>query len=584
MRAPFRVAALLVLLVPVLGWAVRHRPVPDPRLLPDGAVDHSVTYSNILPEDYVGPQACRQCHAKNYRLWSQHPHRRMNQLPGPQTIRGDFNEATLELGRGSVQFSHEGDTYYVTVRQDGRTLRRWRATRTVGSRFMQYCIGVQTEGPEPPDSPVWREHMIPLGYWITAGRWLPKHYFDPDGPELLRDGIPVVEGLDKYDDVRPWTAVCLSCHNTAPYAYRAVHRLYAGFPDATVSLAVGPLSAALSRTVETAPSLKSFEEINARLHADEHLVTLGISCESCHFGGREHAQNGGKIAFLPTSPYLKITNHRPDRPLTDSRKEPATVNGICSQCHSGFARLFPNGGATCNSREGLDFHSGSCTSQMTCVHCHEPHTAGPAAGGPTDPAHVAVCSKCHTQYTQPQQAAAHARHAGSAGVTCLDCHMPRQTLGLDALVRTHRVSLPVEEAMVASGAPTACNLCHLDKSLNWTLQELRQGWGREVRSPSRSGSQNDRPVGEAWLASNDSHLRLLASQSYARSPLGKARLPELIRSLNDPEPINRVFHARAVESVWGRKLSRAEYELTAPPAVRAAQIERLLAEFARTNR
>jgi hypothetical protein len=158
--------------------------------------------------------------------------------------------------------------------------------------------------------------------------------------------------------------------------------------------------------------------------------------------------------------------------------------------------------------------------------------------------------------------------------------MPRQTLGLDALVRTHRVSHPVEPSMVSSGGPTACNLCHLDRTLDWTLEELRRGWGREVRLPHDRGSEQDRPTGEAWLASPDPLLRLLASQSYARSPLGRGGLPELIRSLNDPEPINRVFHARAVEAVWGRKLSHSEYELTAPPAVRARQIEKLLAECA----
>jgi hypothetical protein len=575
MRTPYRIAAALVFVLPVIGWAIRHRSLPDPRLLPDSAIDYSVTYSNILPEDYVGPEACRQCHAGKYRLWSTHPHRRMNQLPGPQTIRGDFNDHTLALGHGSVHFNREGDTYWVSVQQGGHTLRRWRVTRTVGSRFMQYCIGVQTEGPEPPDSPVWREHMIPFGYWITLGRWLPKHFFDPDGPELLGDGVPLVEGLDKYEDVRPWTGVCLSCHNTAPYAFRAVHKLYAGFPDTTVALAVRPLSAALTPTVEAGPSLQSFEGINSRLEPDRHLVTLGISCESCHFGGREHAQNGGKISFLPTSPYLKVANHRPDRPLTSDRKNPVTITGICTQCHAGFARLYPNGGATCNSREGLDFTSGFCTSRMSCVHCHEPHTAGPPAGGPTNPAHVAVCSTCHAQYADPEAAAAHSRHSAASGVTCLDCHMPRQTLGLDALVRTHRISNPVEQTMIAQGAPNACNLCHLDRSLSWTLHELEQGWGRRITA---SGAAAERPVGEMWLHSDDTLLRLLASQSYARSPLGRAKLPELIGLLNDPEPINRVFHARAVEALWGRKLSQADYELTAPPAQRLQQIERLLAD------
>jgi hypothetical protein len=130
--------------------------------------------------------------------------------------------------------------------------------------------------------------------------------------------------------------------------------------------------------------------------------------------------------------------------------------------------------------------------------------------------------------------------------------------------------------MISQGAPNACNLCHLDRSLGWTLAELERGWGRRLKP----GGADDleRPVGEAWLSSSDPHLRLLASQSYARSPLGRTRLADLVGALNDPEPINRVFHLRAVEAIAGRKLSRQEYELTAPPAERQRQIQKLLAD------
>ena len=55
---------------------------------------------------------------------------------------------------------------------------------------MQFYIGVQIEGPQPPGVDLTREHMLPFAYWITLGRWLPKHYFDPDGPERVADGVP----------------------------------------------------------------------------------------------------------------------------------------------------------------------------------------------------------------------------------------------------------------------------------------------------------------------------------------------------------------------------------------------------------
>jgi hypothetical protein len=156
--------------------------------------------------------------------------------------------------------------------------------------------------------------------------------------------------------------------------------------------------------------------------------------------------------------------------------------------------------------------------------------------------------------------------------------MPRQTLGVDTLVRTHRVGMPVEESMAAAGSVNACNLCHLDKSLGWTLKELDRGWGRKLTPAKdwKSFAILDKPLGEHWLTGEARELRLVAGQSYVRSPLGKAKVPQLIRALDDDEPINRVFAQRAVEQVLGRKLGRQEYELTAPPATRAAQIEALL--------
>jgi hypothetical protein len=581
MRTPYRIAAVFVVVIPAANWAYQHRSRPDPRLLPDSAVDRTQTASNILPDDYLGPETCKSCHARNYRLWKEHPHRRMNQDAGPDSVRGDFADHVLRLPTGEARFTTEEGGYQVTARRADGGVRRWQVTRTVGTRYMQFYIGVETDGPEPADHLARKEHMIPFAWWVSLGRWLPKSYFDADGPEDLgADGLPRAEGLDSFKDVRPWTGVCMSCHNTAPYAYRAVHRLYAGFPDTTVSLAVGPLSAALSPTVAAEPTIASFEQINMRLDPAEHLVTLGISCESCHFGGREHALQGDKIHFLPTSPFLRLTAHRADRPLTDDRKNPATLTGICTQCHSGNSLFYPNGCAETNSREGLDFNLGACSSQMTCVHCHEPHTAGPMEGGPTQAAHVAACVRCHPQYADEGRAAAHARHDAAAGVTCLDCHMPRQVIGLDGLVRTHRVGMPVEESMVANGVANACNLCHLDRSVRWTLEELEQGWGRRLTPDAKwpSFADLDRPVGDVWLGGAHNGMRCVASLSYARSPLGKSRLPDLVAALNDPEPINRVFHAKAVEALRGRKLSRQEYEVTAPPAVRARQIERLLSE------
>ncbi len=90
-------------------------------------------------------------------------------------------------------------------------------------------------------------------------------------------------------------------------------------------------------------------------------------------------------------------------------------------------------------------------------------------------------------------------------------------------------------------------------------------------------------MGDVWLRGEDAAMRLVAAQSYARSPLGRAKLPDLLRALNDPEPVNRVFAARAVGQVRGRPLDPPEFDVTAPPAERLRRIDRLLAGWARQD-
>ena len=184
----------------IAGSLVRHyfmtSSPPDERVLPPQAVDESVAYSNILPEDYVGPEVCAQCHQQQHAHWLEHPHRLMNQLPSPASVMGDFNDALLTLPTGEIRFTTDEDgEYWMTVRKNGETYRRYQVTRTVGSKYMQFYIGKQIEGPDTADHDIYREHMLPFSYWFKIKRWLPRQFFDPDGPEQLKDGIPQCETL-----------------------------------------------------------------------------------------------------------------------------------------------------------------------------------------------------------------------------------------------------------------------------------------------------------------------------------------------------------------------------------------------------
>jgi hypothetical protein len=129
--------------------------------------------------------------------------------------------------------------------------------------------------------------------------------------------------------------------------------------------------------------------------------------------------------------------------------------------------------------------------------------------------------------------------------------MPRVVMGIDHYVRTHRISSPTNPALIAAAAPNACNLCHLDRTIGWTLDSLRERFG--VAVATRTAGYGDEAVGDVWLASPQPAIRLIAAAAYGRSPLGRGELPQLLRGLDDPLAYVRVWTLFAVEDVLGQR-------------------------------
>lgn len=540
--------------------------------------EESAGGTNILPGDYVGPEPCKSCHAQRYEQWRKHPHSRMNQLPTAEAVMGDFSGARIQLPQGDVRFDREGELYTMTLEQNGKPVRKYRVTRTVGSRFMQLYVGTQLEGPEPADHPIHRvEHKLPFGYWFRLERWLPVHYFDPLGPEHRADGTPVYEPFGR-PDVHPYTSSCMLCHNTYAYLYRlGINFPQRGFSEEQLRADPAFLLAAFAKAVDLSGSAPGEQNpIVSRLRP-EHLVTIGISCESCHFGAREHAEHEAAIGYAPKAPLL----HDGPAPVKGVRTDADTIVALCTQCHSAPQDKFPNGAGVANSREALDLSAGGCKHAIKCTDCHDPHKATGAAHQPARPGYVAACVRCHDAYASREAALAHGGHPASAEVSCLDCHMPRITQGIDEVVRSHTISSPSDVRMLAAGSANACNVCHLNESIRWTLEHLEKRWRRKIEPDPRwaaaYGGRLDNPVGKVWLFGPDPYLRLVAGQSYGRSRLAKSERRDLIRALEDEHAVNRVFAIFAVERALGRRLGVKDYDPAASKETRARQIEALLA-------
>ncbi len=452
--------------------------------------------------DYVGPDACGECHAEEYARWSKSLHRVMNaRAETAGAVIGDFN-TKLAWDGGEARFSREGNAHVMTLEKAGARV-RYRVTRTIGHRGLQEYVGVEESGASGREAHG-DEVRLPFGWWPAYGGWAPQIAFDP-----------WLETFDAYRPVKePWAERCPWCHSTYPFEQRIARSQALGVGHGLEQL-VGSASGA-------EPSTRDRLEVDAQ-------VTVGISCESCHLGGRAHA-DGAAIQFLPHG----AASAGLPAAFDDQRKTAEIVNGVCAQCHSGPSPRLSDGTALRNSSEALDLASSPCTN-IKCTDCHDPHRADSRGD---EARAVAACVRCHQPLADAAGARAHAG-PGHEGASCLDCHMPKIVLGIDRFVRTHRISAPTNLTLYAEGAPNACNTCHLDRSTRWTLEAL------ELRAPAKPGIDLDAPLGELWLTSPRPALRVLATWAYAASPL--ARYVDLRRGLADPVPYVRAWTRLALQ-------------------------------------
>ncbi len=565
------------------------------RALPSGKDDH-----NIHPADYVGPQACQKCHPQNYGQWSHHPHRWMNALADDSTVRGDFAGAEMSYLGGRATFTREAGRYLMRLERGG-VRRTYTVTQTIGSRFYQYYVGRQVEGPEPrPGAPGSRigsrwEHdvgrqavepgpegrpasgqevVLPFGYWLDRRLWVPIVHVGPETPDADR--------LDPFDppDQGPYHAVyatsCNFCHTTF-----AMGDMLARRPDLIGQNAPAPLHVSMRPYLaqthpDVLPALASKRNPMYEWAAAEHAVTLGVSCEACHLGGREHVQSGGTVPpkFFPSSPHLSA--EAGPKGLQTGRTHD-NVNWACGRCHIGERPQFAAGMATWNSVEYSDAMRGSCYSKLRCVDCHNPHRAtGPRWSASADK-DDAVCLKCHAKFEPAPQRLAHTHHpAGSEGARCMNCHMPRLNEGIQDVVRTHMIYSPTRADMLEANHPTACNLCHTDTPIDWTLGRLKEWYGKTCDEakiarnyPARGG-----PVAEGWLRSDNQAVRLVAADAMVRSNDPKA-LPLLLEALDDPFLINRQFATHALEEKLHLRLADLGYRFYMMGAERRQALEGL---------
>lgn len=527
--------------------------------------DHDWLPQQGRPGGFVGSETCKSCHGDEYGSWHRSFHRTMTQYATNGAVKADFNNVKLRF-RGEVFELEKSDGEFWTKISDD-------------------VPGAKSN--EEKDPPL----RLPVGmvtgfhhmqvFWLPGGagneqigfpftwlnddkRWVPRE------ATFLRD--PKLAPPKEL-----WNMTCVRCHTTAP---------------------------------QPKPNTDS-PEFRTR------VAEMGIACEACHGPAERHVarhkehrdeNRGAKIADSTITHPGRLPHDR--------------ASQICAQCHSmkyfeqksgwlehGFAfrpganlesttpvmrprkineQPFLKNAAAKNPGLLADFfwsdgmmrvsgreYNGLIESpcyqrgKLSCLSCHSMHDSAPddqlADGMNSNKA----CLQCHEKMANNIQAHTHHK-ANSSGSECYNCHMPNTTYGLLKAMRSHEISNPSVAESIDVGRPNACNLCHLDKTLAWTADQLKAWFMKD--SPGVSDEQRSVPAGVLWALKGDAGQRALAAWHFGWKPAQGASgagwmAPFLAPLLNDSYAAVRYIAGRSLKTL--PNFEEMNYDYVAEESFRA---------------
>ncbi len=422
--------------------------------------------SRVDPDDFLGAQACAECHADEYAGWAGSTHGRAGGTPSPELVLAAFDGTPILFEDATVLPVIAPDGTYRFVVDWNGSVDTLAVDGVVGGGHM---VGGGTQGffTSFEDGTV---RFIPFDWSRHEQTWFcnTRH---PERGEWRRitSEMSITECADWPPRRRlgqiEGGANCDTCHGSQ---IRAVFDSAAGLYETSYS-------------------------------------GLEINCESCHGPGRAHVElvaNGGALtdANLGLEPLGTLDE--------DGSLE------VCFRCHA--TRLvirqgdLPGDPLLDNASLLLPLltdrpflpdnrvrtfayqlnHKGSgcyLDGAMTCVSCHEPHTQtyqdeyGRALEGRFDDGQ---CVGCHaSKADRPEEHSFHER--GSEGSLCVSCHMPflqHPAVGDDIRYARSDHTIPVPRPGLDErlGVTSACAGCHPETPPGELALQLR-AWYGEVK-------------------------------------------------------------------------------------------------------
>ena len=528
---------LVVLAVAAVYW---NRSEPTPTRLTQRPVQ-------VKSDGYVSSQACLECHAWEHQTWHASYHRTMTQIASPESVIGSFDGREVSADHVTAKFDRRGDDFWVRLSPiKGKVLEK-PVVMTTGSHHMQVywmSSGWQSE-----------LSMVPFVYLKEAQRWIPRR------AAFLKD--PRFQAADDLETGR-WNGGCIRCHTT-----------------------------------HGTPGLGDMQ-VNSR------AAEFGIACEACHGPGENH------VRYHKEDRTASVVDNIVNPSLLSHKKK----SQVCGQCHGIYqlhdvADYFSNGVpfrpgedlsematigkysepetqywndgmARVSGREYNGLIDSPCYQgeEFSCLSCHTLHVPE------DDPRELSewandqlqlnassnqACTQCHEEYLDSEILTAHTHHATeSSGSQCYNCHMPHTSYGLLKAIRSHQISSPDVKTSLDTGRPNACNLCHLDTTLEWTANNLERWY--EVTPPTLSEDQKRTSAALLDLLTADAGGRALTAWHMGWKPAQEASgtawiAPHLAQLLEDPYDAVRYISQRSLKGLPGYE--GYSYDFVGPQEARA---------------
>ena len=409
------------------------------------------SYVSAQPANYVGSEACIDCHADQVEAWQGSHHDMAMKHADQESVLGDFDDVSVDHKGKQNRFFRKGAEYWVNTEGPDGQFHDYKISYTFAFEPLQQYMVEFDDG---------RVQLIPFA-WDSRTK--------EEGGQRWFHLYPDTTNTDEFywtNSGQNWNFMCADCHSTnLQKNYDAEQNRYQ----------------------------TTWSEIN-------------VGCEACHGPASDHIDMANKSEIGDEqsigAPFDAASHYGFDRDLSQAVKEWVYQEGnttlqpkdiihtnqvqTCAQCHSRRTQLNETGDHVKGSffdkyrlsliSPELYYHDGQIYDEdyvygsflqsamaekgVTCTNCHDPHTAELKI------AEEAVCSQCHiaSEYT-PEKHTFH--QAGTEASQCTTCHMPETTYMQVDPRRDHSWHVPRPDISQHIDTPNVCTSCHEDKTDQW---------------------------------------------------------------------------------------------------------------------